>query len=106
MSDDDQSIERFTAHMEALQTSLAKVSDGMEVLANSAVRQGQDTENLAAHILAIETLLTVVLRQIPVDIAEVRDEAARRSMNADGAPGGGRSMVTGICEDILRQADD
>ncbi len=106
MSEEDQSVERFTAHIEALQTSLAKVSGGMGVLADSAVRQGQDTENLAAHILAIETLLTVILRQIPIDIAEVRDEASRRSMNSDGSRDGGQATVIGLCEDILRQADD
>ena len=68
--------------------------------------QGQDTDNLAAHIIAVETLLTVVLRQIPIDIAEVRKEALRRSESAGEDRGQGNSMVADICEDILRRADD
>jgi len=105
-NNDPLGMEGFSRHMDDVQTSLQKVSSGMELLANSAIRQGQDTENLAAHILAIETMLTVVLRQIPVDIAEVRAEAERRSMNSDGTDGSGKSMVVSLCEDILKRADD
>ncbi|MEX0694182.1 MAG: hypothetical protein WD075_07060 [Rhodospirillales bacterium] len=99
-------MEGFVEHMDTLQTSLQKVADGMELLSGSAVRQGQDTDNLAAHILAVESLLTVMLRQMPVDIAEVRREALRRSESAGEERSRGHSMVADICEDILRRADD
>lgn len=99
-------MESFVEHMGTLQTSLEKVAEGMDLLSGSAVRQGQDTDNLAAHIIAVETLLTVVLRQIPIDIAEVRKEALRRSESAGEDRGQGNSMVADICEDILRRADD
>ena len=99
-------MESFVEHMGTLQTSLEKVAEGMDLLSGSAVRQGQDTDNLAAHIIAVETLLTVVLRQIPIDIAEVRKEALRRSESAGEDRGQGNSMVADICEDILRRAED
>lgn len=99
-------MESFVEHMGTLQTSLEKVAEGMDLLSGSAVRQGQDTDNLAAHVIAVETLLTVVLRQIPIDIAEVRKEALRRSESAGEDRGQGNSMVADICEDILRRADD
>jgi hypothetical protein len=99
-------MDSFVEHMSTLQSSLEKVAEGMELLSASAVRQGQDTDNLAAHIIAVETLLTVVLRQIPIDIAEVRKEALRRAKSTGDDRGQGNSVVADICEDILRRADD
>ena len=99
-------LDGFLRQMGDLQDSLAKVADGIEVLGSSAQRQGRDTENLAAHILAIESVLTVILQQIPVNIADVRREAERRARNAGNAEAGNRNLVTSLAEDIVRRADD
>lgn len=98
-------MDGFLRQMGELQGSLEKVAGGMEVLGSSAERQGRDTENLAAHILAIESVLTVILQQIPVNIAEVRQEAERRAQNAVNTQPGTRNLVSSLAEDIVRRAD-
>lgn len=99
-------LDGFVRQMGDLQQSLEKVCDGIEVLGDSAERQGRDTENLAAHILAMESVLTVILRQIPVNIAEVREEAARRARNAGSRETGNLNLVSSLAEDIVKRADD
>lgn len=103
---DGAGLDNFINQLQLLHGSLDKVAKGMDALGNSAVRQGEDTENLAAHVLAIEALLTVMLRQIPVDAAEVREEAQRRGRNPDGTVGERASVVAALAEDILKRADD
>lgn len=99
-------IDGFVRHMADLQSSLEKVADGIEVLGANAQRQGRDTENLAAHILAIESVLTVILRQIPVNIADVRNEAERRARHAGSTETGNKHLVASLAEDIVKRADD
>lgn len=99
-------IDGFVRHMGELQNSLEKVADGIDVLGASAQQQGRDTENLAAHVLAIEAVLTVILRQIPVNIADVRKEAERRARHAGNAGSDTPNLVSSLAEDIVRRADD
>ena len=99
-------FDNLLSQLSLLHGSLDKVAKGMDALGSTAVRQGDDTENLAAHVLAIEALLTVMLRQIPVDSTEVRTEAQRRGLNADGEPGERAAVVAALAEDILKRADD
>lgn len=99
-------IDGFVRHLADLQTSLEKVADGIEVLGTNAQTQGRDTENLAAHVLAIESVLTVILRQIPVNVAEVHKEAERRARNAGSSETGNKNLVSSLAEDIVKRADD
>ncbi len=102
----DLGIDGFMEQMGHLQTSLDKVGQGMDSLGSSVARQGTDTENLAAHVLALESLMAVILRQIPVDTVEVRREANRRS-NTSRTPGERtNSVVANLAEDIIKRADD
>lgn len=101
----DDSVDRLVAQLDALQSSLNKVGEGMSALGDNAIRQGKDAENIAAHLLAAEAVLTVVLRQIPVDISEVRAEAERRSQ---GGGNGGEvdPLVMRLAEDLIKRSDD
>ncbi len=99
-------IEGFVRHMADLQVSLEKVAEGIEILGTNAQRQSSDTENLAAHVLAIEAVLTVILRQIPVNISDVRAEAERRARNAGANETGNKNLVSSLAEDIVKRADD
>lgn len=102
----DLGLDGFMEQMGHLQASLDKVGQGMESLGASVARQSTDTENLAAHVLALESLMAVILRQIPVDIAEVRREANRRA-NTSRTPGDRtNSVVANLAEDIIKRADD
>lgn len=89
----------------ALQSSLNKVGEGMSALGDNAVRQSKDAENIAAHLLAVEAVLTVILRQIPVDISEVRSEAERRS-EGNGPDGNADPLVMRLAEDMVKRAED
>ena len=101
----DDGVARLIAQLELLQSSLNKVGQGMSVLGDNAVRQSKDSENIAAHLLAVEAVLTVVLRQIPVDISEVRAEAERRS-HGDGKGGQIDPLVMRLAEDLIKRSDD
>lgn len=98
-------VTRLINQLEILQSSLNKVGEGMSALGDNAIRQSKDSENIAAHLLAVEAVLTVVLRQIPVDINEVRKEAERR---AHGGEEGGTvdPLVMRLAEDLIRRSDD
>ena len=48
----------------------------------------------------------MILRQIPVNVAEVRTEAERRARNAGSAETGNKNLVSSLAEDIVRRADD
>jgi hypothetical protein len=98
-------VTRLINQLEILESSLNKVGEGMSVLGDNAIRQSKDSENIAAHLLAVEAVLTVVLRQIPVDINEVRKEAERR---AHGGEEGGAvdPLVMKLAEDLIRRSDD
>lgn len=102
-SSDD--VARLIAQLELLQNSLARVGEGMSALGDNAIRQSKDSENIAAHLLAVEAVLTVVLRQIPVDIAEVRTEAERRSQS-NGNGGEVNPLVMRLAEDLIKRSDD
>ncbi len=94
----------FLDQVGMLQTTLETVSKGMSALGDAAVRQRQDAENMAAHLIALEAVLSVVLRQIPVDRSEVRDEVVRRTENFRGPDGAGSDIVRRLADDILRRA--
>jgi len=50
----------------------------------------EETENLAAHVLALETILAVMLKKYPIDAgdlkAEIKDRATAPSGNEGGSP--------------------
>lgn len=102
-SSDD--VGRLIAQLELLQNSLARVGEGMSALGDNAIRQSKDSENIAAHLLAVEAVLTVVLRQIPVDISEVRTEAERRSQS-NGNGDEVNPLVMRLAEDLIKRSDD
>lgn len=101
----DDGVVMLVNQLGSLQSSLNKVGEGMAALGDNAVRQSQDTENIAAHLLAVESVLTVILRQIPVDISEVRSEAERRS-HGNGTDGNVDPLVIRLAEDMLKRAED
>ena len=100
----DDGVAQLVAQLGTLQSSLTKVAEGMSALGDNAIRQSKDSENIAAHLLAVEAVLTVVLRQMPVDISEVRKEAERRSLGNDGDEA--NPLVMQLAEDLLKRSDD
>ncbi len=101
----DMGLNGFLEQVGQLQESLSKVANGMNALGESAVRQSENSENLAAHIIAIESVLAVMLRHIPLDINDVRAEADHRTENINPGGAGGPSVVRQLAEDIVKKAD-
>ncbi|MDA0998806.1 MAG: hypothetical protein O2944_11440 [Proteobacteria bacterium] len=102
---DTEGLIELLTQIGALQNALGAVANGMSALGEAAVRQRQDNENMAAHVLAMEAVLTVMLRQFPVDRADIRAEVAARTKNFSDA-GDGSDLVQRLADDILRRAVD
>jgi hypothetical protein len=57
----------FFDQIKELDTNIKQIVGDLEVLGGLATQRVQETENLAAHLLAVEAILAVILRTYPVD---------------------------------------
>jgi hypothetical protein len=93
----------FFRQISALEESLKSVAGELKTFGEHAVRRMDETENLAAHVLAIESILAVMLKSYPVlkdDLdAEVRDRTAAIAGNPEGS-----RTVRALAQDILDKA--
>ena len=80
-----------------------RVAGELKTFGDHAVKRMDETENLAAHVLAIESILAVMLKAYPIladDLnAEVKDRTAALSGNAEGSP-----TVQALAADILAKS--
>jgi hypothetical protein len=93
----------FFQQIAELDDNLKRISTDLQDLGRLATQRIQETENLAAHLLAVEAILTVVMRTSGIDPemvkAEVREVTARLSNNPDGSP-----AVQTVVENLLARA--
>ena len=93
----------FFNQIKDLEGNLMKIADELQSFGRSAHARMEESENLAAHILAIESISAVMLKAQPVDPgalrAEVKDRTAAISGVEDGSP-----AVHAIAEDIVKRA--
>jgi acyl-CoA synthetase (NDP forming) len=85
-----------------LEGNLQSIAGALKGLSDTTVDRVRETENLVAHVLAIEALLTVMLKSSPVDAETVRaliKETSTASDNGEGNP-----KVLAIAEGILADA--
>ena len=73
----------FFDQIHDLDTNIKRIVGDLEVLGGLATQRVQETENLAAHLLAVEAILAVILKTHPVDpeavqaaIREITDQAS------------------------------
>lgn len=57
----------FFEQIRELDTNIKRIVGDLEVLGGLATQRVQETENLAAHLLAVEAILAVILKKHPVD---------------------------------------
>jgi len=90
----------FFRQIGVLEESLKTVAGELKTFGDHAVKRMDEMENLAAHVLAIESILAVMLKAYPIladDLeAEVKDRTAALAGNADGSP-----TVQALAADIL-----
>jgi len=93
----------FFEQIKDLEASLQTIAADLKNLGTTATQRLEETESLAAHILAIESILTVMLKASPVDgdavRAAVKDKTAALSGEAEGS-----STVHTIAADLLSGA--
>ncbi len=108
----DNASTAFIEHLEAtgffeqikkLETNLKTIAADLASLGQTATQRLEETESLAAHVLAVESILAVMLKSNPVAADRVRaavtDKTAELSGNSEGSP-----AVQQIVDDILERA--
>ncbi len=116
MSDTDgatpDSSRAFLEHLEGsgffeqigdLEKNLQSIASELKNFGETAARRMEETENLAAHVLAIESVLGVMLRTYPVEAEALKAEVVERTAAISGKPDGSPA-VHAIAQDILGAA--
>lgn len=93
----------FFQQIQSLEANLKTVAGELQSFGGNVAQRMEETENLAAHVLAIESILAVMLKAYPIladDLkAEVKDRTAALAGSADGSP-----TVQALAADILAKA--
>ncbi len=95
----------FFSQIKDLEGNLTKIAEELQTFGQAAQARMEESENLAAHILAIESVLAVLLKAADVTeeqvAAEVKDRTAAISGVEEGSP-----AVHAIAKDILSRSAD
>ena len=90
----------FFQQINELENNLKSIADELKILGDATIQRMQETESLVAHVLAIESILTVMMRSNPVDGTAVEDvvkeKTSEASGDADGSP-----KVRAVVEELL-----
>ena len=93
----------FFRQIQELEGTLGRVAGDLKVLGESTVRSLQETESFVAHVLALESVVTVLLKAAPVDAeavkAEIRSRTGATADNENGNP-----QVQAVAEAILARS--
>ena len=80
----------FFDQIKNLEGSLQKIAGDLRDIGDAASKRIDETESLAAHIIAIEAVLKVMLRTHEVDVEQVHTEVTKMtsgsSENPEGSP--------------------
>ncbi|MDH5490073.1 MAG: hypothetical protein OEX17_09125, partial [Rhodospirillaceae bacterium] len=80
--------------------SLAGIANELSDVGARVNNRNEEVETLAAHIMAIEAVLAVILRKVQLDPQEVKAEVASRSEAFSGHPEGSPT-VQAVAQDIV-----
>lgn len=93
----------FFQQIKDLEGNLTTIAGELQKFGEAANARMEETENLAAHILAIESILAALLKSASVSLddvkAEVKERTAAISGDEDGSP-----TVHHIAEEMLKRA--
>lgn len=91
----------FFDQMRDLDSSIKKIVEDLETLGGLATQRVQETENLAAHVLAIEAILAAILETYPIDSEAV--QVAIHEMMPDSADDSASSpAVQSVVDSLLK----
>lgn len=90
----------FLDQVGTLQSALSKLSEDISTIGDHATQRLDEVESIAAHVMAIESVLAVILKSHPIDADELRNEVRERtrafSDDQDGSP-----TVQAVAMDII-----
>lgn len=116
MADNSNSVtsehQAFIEHLEStgffqqignLESSLKSIVGEIEAFSLTSNKRQEESENIAAHILAMEAILTGILKKYPLEEQNLADEIDRQAaaLTGDGKP---NPTVEAIAMDLLRKS--
>jgi hypothetical protein len=93
----------FFHQIQELEGTLGRVAGDLKVLGESTVRSLQETESLIAHVLALESVVTVLLKETPLDAEAVKAEIRSRTGAATDDKTG-NPQVLAVADAILARS--
>lgn len=93
----------FLEQIQNLESTLKTLANDLQGLGTVATQRLEETESLAAHVLAMETLMAMVLKSVHIDEAALREEVKTRTAHLSGEADGSQAVLA-IIEDILTRS--
>ncbi len=90
----------FFQQISILEESLKTISGDLKSLGETATQRLEETESLAAHVLAIEAILAALLKNHPVDEADVKALIREKTSALDDS-GEGNPAVQNIAGELI-----
>ncbi len=90
----------FFQQIRDLESSLSTIAGELQKFGQAAAQRMEETENLAAHVLAIESILAVLLKNAGVSAADVAEEVKQRTAAMSNDPDGSPA-VQQIAKDLV-----
>ena len=106
------STQTFVEHLESsgffeqinkFEENLKTLSSDLKSFGETASKRLEETENLAAHVLAIESVLAVMLREHPINAEALTAEVVERTAAISENPEGSQIVHT-ISQDLLAKS--
>ena len=93
----------FFQQINTLEESLQTIAVELKTFGENANERRTESESLAAHVLACESIIAVMLKSYPVSAAdlkaEIKDRTVAMSSNEDGSP-----TVHALAMDLLEKS--
>jgi regulator of replication initiation timing len=82
----------FFDQIRSLEDNLQNIAGDLGAIGKAATQRIEETESLAAHIIAIEAVLKVMLRTHEVDVEKVHEEVTKMTVGSSGSPEGSQTV--------------
>jgi len=90
----------FLDQVGTLQSALSKLSEDISAIGDHATQRLDEVESIAAHVMAIEAVLAVMLKSHSIDPEELRAEVTARTRVCSDDPNGSPT-VQAVAADII-----
>lgn len=90
----------FFDQVGTLQTALSQLSTDIATIGEQATQRLDEVESIAAHVMAIESVLAVLLKSHPVDVETLKAEVVERTRAFSAGPDGSPT-VQAVALDII-----